>query len=116
MGSWIAKVESVLRWPGFTDAALLLICALIVAAAALMHPSTEVLTLFGRPVPVMCTWRWLTGWSCPGCGLTRSFVFLAHGQLLAAFQMNPLGPVAFAWVVAQVPWRSWRLWQRTRAS
>lgn len=37
----------------------------------------------------------LFGRSCPGCGLTRSFVALAGGDLSGALEINPLGPVLF---------------------
>jgi Protein of unknown function (DUF2752) len=32
----------------------------------------------------------LTGWECPGCGGTRAMYSLLHGDLEAAFRMNPL--------------------------
>jgi hypothetical protein len=112
--SWLRAAEDLLRRPWFGDAALLVACAAILVAAAAMSPSAETLTLFGQPIPVMCTFRRLTGWSCPGCGLTRSFVFLAHGRLAEALAMNPLGPVAFAWVAAQIPWRAVKIRRRLR--
>ncbi|MEZ4235948.1 MAG: DUF2752 domain-containing protein [Myxococcota bacterium] len=110
----LTAIEDLLRKPWFGDASLLVACAAILVAAALMSPSTETLTLFGHPIPVMCTFRRLTGWSCPGCGLTRSFVFLAHGRFAAAWVMNPLGPFGFAWVIAQIPYRAYRISQRRR--
>jgi Protein of unknown function (DUF2752) len=41
-----------------------------------------------------CAWREHTGWPCPGCGLTRVAVRVAHGDLHGAFDANPLGTVA----------------------
>lgn len=41
--------------------------------------------------PVICPFRRLTGLPCPGCGLTRSWVDLAHGQLGASFVQHPFG-------------------------
>jgi hypothetical protein len=35
----------------------------------------------------------LTGFACPGCGLTRGFHALFHGDLLAAMDYNVLSPV-----------------------
>lgn len=76
---------------------------------------SEHVSVFGFDVPVLCTWRRLTGLPCPGCGLTRSFVLLAHGQVLAAFRANLLGPLVFLLVASQVPFRAWRLGRRAAA-
>ncbi len=37
-----------------------------------------------------CAFRALTGFACPGCGSTRGFHRLLHGDVLAAFELNPL--------------------------
>jgi hypothetical protein len=99
------------RW-WFTDVVFLSICGAIVLAAALLTPSTEAVSLFGMEVPVLCSWRQLTGMGCPGCGLTRSFTFMAHGRVVEAFRLNPLGPPMFLFVAVQVPWRVLRLVRR----
>ncbi len=36
-----------------------------------------------------CPFRKLTGLTCPGCGTTRGLHHLLHGNLSAAFQLNP---------------------------
>jgi hypothetical protein len=41
-----------------------------------------------------CALREHTGWPCPGCGLTRAAVRVAHGDFAGAFDANPLGTVA----------------------
>ena len=46
--------------------------------------------------PTICPFRLITGLPCPGCGLTRSWVALAHGDAAAAFSSNLFGPLAFA--------------------
>ena len=38
----------------------------------------------------VCPFRALTGFTCPGCGSTRGMHQLLHGNLLAAFEFNPL--------------------------
>lgn len=43
-----------------------------------------------------CILRLLTGLPCPGCGMTRSWVHLAHGDVLTAFEYNLFGPLAMA--------------------
>lgn len=90
---------------------VLLLSVLVVGLAAFLSPGTEALTLFGFDVPVMCGFRRLTGHACPGCGLTRSFTFMAHGLVLEAFRLHRLGPLAFAVVVLQLPYRMWCLWR-----
>lgn len=50
--------------------------------------------------PVICPFRRLTGLSCPGCGLTRSWVYLVHGWWREAFLAHPFGVVAAVAVVA----------------
>ncbi len=32
----------------------------------------------------------LVGWQCPGCGVTRGMTLIMHGQLSAAWQLNPV--------------------------
>jgi hypothetical protein len=43
-------------------------------------------------LPSICLFYDLTGLPCPGCGLTRSFVCFAHGQIAQAYRWNLLGP------------------------
>jgi hypothetical protein len=49
--------------------------------------------------PVLCPFRALTGLPCPGCGLTRSWVYAAHGWWRESFASNPFGLVVVAAVV-----------------
>jgi len=37
-----------------------------------------------------CPLRYLTGWYCPGCGSLRALHQLLHGNLAAAWALNPL--------------------------
>lgn len=47
-----------------------------------------------------CTFHRLTGFHCPGCGMTRAAAALLHGEVAAAFRLNPVGilllPLALA--------------------
>ncbi len=83
----------------------------VLILAAILEPHPEVVRFFGHDVPPMCAFSLLTGVSCPGCGLTRSFAFLEHGDLRASFAMNPLGPLLWGVVVGQLPYRILRLWR-----
>lgn len=35
-----------------------------------------------------CLWLWLTGFECPGCGLSRALAWLVRGQLGSALAAN----------------------------
>ena len=37
-----------------------------------------------------CLWYEITGWFCPGCGLTRMLESLVSGKFYQAFRFNPL--------------------------
>jgi hypothetical protein len=38
---------------------------------------------------MICPFRALTGFACPGCGTTRALHHLLHGDVWGAFQLNP---------------------------
>ncbi|MFT4124870.1 MAG: DUF2752 domain-containing protein [Gordonia sp. (in: high G+C Gram-positive bacteria)] len=59
--------------------------------------------------PELCVFRRATGLPCPGCGLTRSWVFLAHGEVGRAFAFNIFGPILFAMTAAAVGYGFWTL-------
>ncbi|QIZ36437.1 DUF2752 domain-containing protein [Saccharopolyspora sp. ASAGF58] len=67
----------------------------------------------GFPLPP-CPVKWLTGLDCPGCGATRMFYSLLHGDVLSALHYN-------AALIAFIPfflwtWGAWVLgrWQGRR--
>lgn len=62
-------------------------------------------------LPGMCFMHDVVGFDCPGCGLTRSFISLAHGEWLRAWQFNPAGPLLFLLFAAQIPFRLIQLWR-----
>ncbi|MCC7345699.1 MAG: DUF2752 domain-containing protein [Deltaproteobacteria bacterium] len=41
----------------------------------------------------LCMIREVTGWDCPGCGLSRAFLAMFHGHWRQVFQLNALAPV-----------------------
>ena len=99
----------------FGNALLLAMSVGVLFVAALMTPSVEVVQLAGWDVPMVCQFRSLFGIGCPGCGLTRSFAFMAEGQWRQAWEMNLMGPPLFTVVVAQIPWRLITLWREGRS-
>jgi hypothetical protein len=56
-------------------------------------------------LPPTCMSKTMFGISCPGCGLTRSFVAIAHGNFESALELNPFGPVFFLLLLLQLPYR-----------
>jgi hypothetical protein len=89
------------RWTTF------LVSSAIVLAAALLHLGGDGrLALPGGvlgSLPGLCLTRSVAHMDCPGCGMTRSFVAMAHGDLRQAFRSHRLGPPLFLLVLAQVP-------------
>ena len=68
-----------------------------------------------------CPFRALTGWWCPGCGMTRATHHLLHGDVVVALRYNALLPfvltsIALVWfdwyarsigkrpVLGRIPW------------
>lgn len=57
------------------------------------------------PIPETCQSRRLFGIDCPGCGLTRSVVHLAHLRVRDSLAVHPLGWLMFLLIVLQIPYR-----------
>jgi hypothetical protein len=69
----------------------------------------------GIPLPDTCLSRTVLHIPCPGCGLTRSFVYLAHGQWNASWNVHKLGWLLALVVVMQIPYRAFALVKRDPA-
>ena len=88
---------------------------LVLAAVLSVRSGTQVLLpMIDLPLPELCTMRRLTGLNCPGCGLTRSFIALAHGDLRSAWSYNAAGAFWFAAIAFQLPYRGYQLWRIRR--
>jgi hypothetical protein len=57
------------------------------------------------PIPSSCPSQVVFGVDCPGCGLTRSFIHLAHGDWRRAFSTHRAGWLLALAVVLQIPYR-----------
>lgn len=98
----------------FGDAFVIAMSVLVLVLSAVMSTDPQVARLFGWEIPTLCGFRLMTGMDCPGCGLTRSFIFLGHGSLEQAWNMNMLGPPLYLAVLLQIPMRLYRMATRPR--
>jgi Protein of unknown function (DUF2752) len=88
---------------------------IILAVLLSVREETQVvIPLIGVPIPELCMMRRTCGIECPGCGLTRCFISVAHGQLGDAWSYNPAGIWLFLIVAFQIPYRSLQLWRIKR--
>jgi hypothetical protein len=74
--------------------------AVAVAGAAALVASRAVSPARIETGPVVCPFRLVTGLPCPGCGLTRAWVYIAHGDFGAALHANPFGYVTMGAAIA----------------
>jgi uncharacterized protein DUF2752 len=91
---------------------ILLMSLAVIGLAILFQvtPDGSGITVFGKRLPESCLIKSTSGESCPGCGLTRSFVTGIRLDL-NAFRFHPIGPILLLVLVAQVPYRGYRLLQ-----
>ena len=47
----------------------------------------------------ICLFKNITGIPCPGCGMTRAFLFLGHGKIYEATMLNPSSLLAFTIII-----------------
>lgn len=66
---------------------------------------------FKFPLPTLCSTKVLFGIDCPGCGLTRAFISISHGQLARAWHFNRASFFVYAFVAAQIPWHIAQMWR-----
>jgi hypothetical protein len=66
------------------------------------------------PLPELCSFRRMTGMECAGCGMTRCFISLGHGDVPGAWNYNPSGILLYGIVLFQIPFRGWQLWRIRR--
>ncbi|HEU4495567.1 MAG TPA: DUF2752 domain-containing protein [Flavobacterium sp.] len=50
----------------------------------------------------LCPFKMLTGFPCPGCGITKSLVYLYEGDLAKSFYYHLFGPFALVFCIAAV--------------
>jgi hypothetical protein len=81
----------------------------LVAAPLLKVLPDEQVALLAAPsvvLPPTCMSREWFGVSCPGCGLTRSFIHIAHGDWTESLRVHRLGWLLMVVAALQVPYRT----------
>lgn len=53
-----------------------------------------------EPLFIICPFRVFTGLPCPGCGMTRAFCAIGHGEVWRAINFNALSPALFLAAIA----------------
>jgi hypothetical protein len=88
---------------------ILLACVAILIGSVLLDLNENELYLFGFKLPLRCFLYDTFGIKCSLCGLTRSLCAMAHGSFFTSLRLHLLGPVIFAFICAQIPYRIWAL-------
>jgi hypothetical protein len=88
---------------------MLAICLGVVVLSLLLDVRSDDRVAFAampsHPLPETCGCKLFFGIPCPGCGLTRSFVHLAHGRWAQSWQAHHLGWLLASALVFQFPYR-----------
>jgi len=83
-------------WP----LALTVMAVVAGAASLIFYPGGDEWTyLFGHRFGAGCSFLKATGQPCPSCGMTRSWVHLARGDVLQAFTYNAAGALLLLWIL-----------------
>ena len=56
-------------------------------------------------IPHFCVFQKTMNVPCPGCGVTRSFFSIVEGNVMLAWQFNPVGLWLFLFFIIQIPLR-----------
>lgn len=88
--------------------------AVVMAYLLIILPDQRVAFFFlpSLPLPETCLPRQWWGVTCPGCGLTRSIILLAHGDLAGSLARHHLGWLMAVAILGQFPYRYYALRHR----
>jgi hypothetical protein len=86
---------------------LLAICVLGLARLLTVNGQDRVvIPVLNLQLPETCASHQIFGRPCPGCGLTRGFIALLHGQWQQAWHYSPGVYAAIFLVIIQIPYRA----------
>ena len=112
----------VLKWLGIswaydgaptrsTDVTMAVMCGLLVFVPFFLscQPGASRVALGSLELPGLCLSQSMFHTDCPGCGMTRAFVFFSHGMVAASVHCHRLGPLLYVFFVQQFLMRCWSL-------
>lgn len=103
------SLEKAAAWRHRHHIEMLVFSILIIIASLVLHVGDEGKVQIGpNPsfhLPPLCLSRAIFGVECPGCGLTRGFVLLAHGHWYDSLAMNRVGWFVALALLIQIPYR-----------
>jgi hypothetical protein len=102
LGGWVSRVV----WGG-----MFVVAVATVITAGFLHPDPAghgTHTQLGLPP---CGFLVMTGYPCPGCGLTTCFSSMAHFDPIAAAYANPFGVMLFLVTLISIPISAFSLWR-----
>jgi len=79
---------------GITGALVLLVVPFFIM---LMNDSHEL-----ESAQSYCPFKMLTGMPCPGCGITKSLVFLYKGDIMTSLHYHLFGPATFLFCIVAI--------------
>ena len=88
---------------------VLAVCAIVVTAAFVCDVDKLGIYFFGWKWPMKCFLHNVFGVKCALCGMSRSFVSMAKGDLTRAFEHHIIGPLVFGFAAMQIPYRLWAI-------
>ncbi len=88
---------------------LLLLCLIPVLVSFLITTNGSYTAIsFGGSVHRLglpCIFKFSTGYNCPACGMTRSYIFMSELNIMSAWNMNKAGVLLYVFSIFQIPYR-----------
>ena len=87
----------------------LLICLLPLLCAFILNTNGQVVAFRFHnnyyEVGMPCVFKTITGYGCPSCGGTRSFVYMSELSIASAWNANKAATMLYMLMVLQIPYR-----------
>jgi len=74
----------------FTEMSLLIRLLFFTVILIVINTISKIPNIFDGDFSI-CLFRHITGLPCPGCGVTRSILYISQGKFQESFYLNPFG-------------------------